>query len=34
MPHCARRLVIDEVDNEFYVVLRNRPDLVQAMSPE
>jgi hypothetical protein len=22
------------VDNEFYVVLRNRPDLVQAMSPE
>jgi hypothetical protein len=34
MPHCARRLVIDEVDNEFYVVLRNRPDLVQAISPE
>jgi hypothetical protein len=34
MPHCARRLVIDEVDNEFHVVLRNRPDLVQAMSPE
>ena len=34
MPHCARRLVIDEVDNEFYVVLRNRPDLVREMSPE